>query len=295
MSSNFVGALWALLATLMFAMAAAMVKKIGNEYHVIEILVVRQSVLLLVVLPSIIGNFPEILKTKRPGVHATRLTGASIALVAGFAAVTVLPLTTAVVLGFSQVFMVSLLAIFLLGEKFGLQRVFAILIGFVGVLVVIRPGTDGFANIHSLLPILGAFGAALAIVSVRRLTRTESTATLLAYQAIFVGLIAAIPLYWVWKTPDLYGLMMMIGIGFISSIGQWVGVQALRAAEASVVASMEYMKLIHATIIGYLLFSEWPDIYTFLGAAIIISAAIFTMWREARIKSQQAANSGVPN
>jgi drug/metabolite transporter (DMT)-like permease len=105
---------------------------------------------------------------------------------------------------------------------------------------------------------------------------------LLSYQAIFVGLLAGVPMSWLWVTPEWTGLGLMVGIGLVSSVGQWLGVRALRAGEASLVAGVEYMKLIYATILGYWLFSEWPDMFTLVGAVLIIGSALFTIHREAR-------------
>lgn len=111
-------------------------------------------------------------------------------------AVAVLPFTTAITLAFAQVFFVALLAMWFLKEPVGWQRITAVLVGFIGVVVVMRPGVDGLINILALIPLAGAVGAAFAVISVRRLSQTESTATLLFYQATFVGLLAGIPLIW---------------------------------------------------------------------------------------------------
>jgi drug/metabolite transporter (DMT)-like permease len=117
--------------------------------------------------------------------HALRLVGAFVALSCGIWAVAVLPLTTAITLGFAQVFFVSLLAIWVLRERVGIHRIGAVIVGFIGVVVVMRPGVHGIINLHALIPIAAALGAAIAIISVRTLSQTESTATLLIYQSVF--------------------------------------------------------------------------------------------------------------
>jgi len=277
---NFQGIAWALLATGLFAVVAAMAKVAVEHYHVLQILFFRQVVVFLSALPAISTAFPGSLKTDFPKIHALRLFGAFIALSCGIWAVAELPLTTAITLGFAQVFFVALLATSFLSEKIGSHRSAAVVIGFIGVVIVMRPGVDGIFNVHSLIPIAAALGAAIAIVSVRKLSQTESTATILVYQAVFVGVLAAIPLYWLWVTPDAKGLVLLSTMGILACIGQWVGVKALRLGEASVVGNIEYVKLIYAAILGYIFFNEIPDQYTIIGALVILVSSLYLGYRE---------------
>ncbi len=206
---NIKGILWALLATALFAIVAAMAKVAVTEYHVLQILFFRQIVVFSSCIPSIVKSFPEGLKTQHPKMHAARLIGAFVALSCGIWAVAVLPLTTAITLGFAQVFFVALLALSFLNERVGTHRIAAVIVGFIGVVIVMRPGIEGVINIHALIPILAAFGAGIAVISVRKLSQTESTATLLIYQALFVGALAGVPLLWLWVTPDLNGTLFL--------------------------------------------------------------------------------------
>jgi len=279
-ASNTKGAFWALLATALFASAAAMAKIAVEEFHVLQILFFRQIVVFLSSLPSLAVSFPDSLKTRYPLIHACRLLGAFVGLSFGIWAVALLPLTTAITLGFAQVFFIALLALYFLDESVGIHRIDAIVVGFVGVIVVMRPGVDGILDIHSVVPIIAAIGAAVATISVRKLSQTDSTATLLVYQALFVGLLASIPLLWLWKTPDIAGLSLLLAIGTLATIGQWVGVKALRLGEASVIGNIQYMQLIFAAFLGFFLFDEFPDRYTMLGAGIIVSSAIYLLRRE---------------
>ncbi|MGI9500916.1 MAG: DMT family transporter [Geminicoccaceae bacterium] len=288
-SDNIKGILWALLATALFAVVAAMAKVAVAEYHVLQILFFRQALVFLSSLPSIAKSFPQSLKTRHPGIHALRLIGAFTALSFGIWAVAVLPLTTAITLAFAQVFFVALLALHFLNEPVGVQRIASVIVGFVGVVIVMRPGAEGLVDMHALIPICGALGAAVAITSVRKLSRTESTATLLVYQALFVGVLAGVPLFWLWVTPDLNGMLFLLGMGILATVGQWAGVMALRFGEASVVGNIEYVKLIYAAILGFFLFGEVPDAYTLVGGAIIVGSSIYIFHREARSRNKAAA------
>ncbi|WP_299985984.1 DMT family transporter [uncultured Ruegeria sp.] len=280
MSPNVQGACWALLAAALFAIVAALAKLAAVEYHVLQILFFRQIVVLASTVPAIFRSFPGSLATAYPGLHGVRLAGAFAALSMGIWAVAVLPLTTAVTLGFVQVFFVTVIANWFLGETVGFHRIIAVVAGFCGVLITMQPGTNGLIEWHSLIPIAGAFGAAVAVTSVRKLSQTESTATLLVFQSTFVGLLAGIPMFWLWKTPDLQGLFLLFGMGGVATLGQWVGVRALRLGETSFIAPIEYVKLVYAALFGYLLFREIPDTPTLVGASIIVASSLYIIRRE---------------
>jgi len=281
MAANQRAVLLAFVATAMFAIASAMVKNSVVTYPVLQILFIRQIMVGLSVLPSTVRTFPHNLKTRYPGLHAIRLAGAFAALSMGMWAVAELPLTTATVLAFSQVFLVVLLAALFLKEQIHAYRATAIAVGFAGVIVVIRPGTAGMFDLNALIAIASAAGAAVAIISVRKLSQTESTEALLSYQALFVGLASGIPMLWLWVQPTPGDFAFMLVIGIVATIGQWLGIMSLRTGEASVVGSIEYMKLVYAAILGFLFFAEIPDKYTLAGAALIVISAIFMLKKEA--------------
>ena len=218
-ADNVRGLLWGLLAVGLFSITVVMAKVAVNEYHVLQILFFRQIVVCASCIPSLVRSFPESLRTVRPGIHIARLIGAFTALSCGIWAVSVLPLTTAITLGFAQAFFVAILALVFLNERVGRYRMGAVIVGFLGVLVVMRPGVEGLINIYALIPLLGALGAAVAIISVRRLSQTESTTTLLLYQSLFVGVPAGVPLFWLWVTPDVYGTLFLLTMGVLAAIG----------------------------------------------------------------------------
>jgi drug/metabolite transporter (DMT)-like permease len=287
-SNNLKGVFWALIATALFAAAAAMAKVSVESYHVLQILFFRQLVVFISSLPSIAQSFPASLKTQRPLIHTFRLIGAFIALSGSIWAVSVLPLTTATTLGFAQVFFIALLALYFLKEPVGKHRLSAVVVGFLGVIVVMRPGVDGVLNIHAFIPIVAALGASVAIISVRKLSQTESTSTLMLYQALFVGVLSGVPLLWLWVTPNLPDLLFLLTMGVLAAGGQWAGVIALRLGEASVIGNIQYVQLIYVTLLGFILFAEVPDKYTLIGAAIIISSSVYLMHRESLSKNKGA-------
>ena len=256
---NIKGILWALLANGLFATVATMAKLAVTVYHALQILLFRQIIAFLSSLTSIAKSFPQSLKTHHTGLRVVRLIGVFAALSTSIWAVAVFQLTTAITLAFAQVFFVALLAMKFLGEPVRTHRIGFMIVGFVVVVIVIQPGVDGLFNRYSLIPQVVPVGVAFAVASVRKLSQTESTATLLVYQAVFVGTLASISLFWVWVTPVLPCLILLLAMGSLVTLGQWVGVNALHLGEASVIGNIQYMQLIYEEILGYVQFWRNPE------------------------------------
>jgi len=284
LSGNVRGSIWALLSAGVAIIQISLVKILGETLHLTEIIFFRQLFILAVVLPVMVRNFPEAFKTQYYGLHALRIVGALAAMLLGFAAVINMPLADATTIAFSKSFFVTIFAIFFLSESVGRRRWFAVGVGFVGVMIVMQPGGEGASfGIYGLMALGGAAGAAMVMVIIRKISQSDSTITILAYQSIGVGVVMIIPTMWYWQTPNLYELGLLVGLGCISVLVQTFNIHAYRAGEASAIASIDYTRLIYALIIGLLLFGDWPDATVLIGAAIIISAALYTIHREARV------------
>lgn len=189
-------------------------------------------------------------------------------------------MATAVTLSFAQVFFVALLAFLFHKEAFGPHRISAIVVGFAGVLIVMRPGVSDVGIGAALIPVAGAFAAAIAVTSVRALSQTESTMTLLAYQSIFVGLLSGFAMLWLWVTLTLWEAVFLLLMGALATGANWAGVHALRLGETGVVSNVEYIKLVYAVILGFVILLELPDAFDMLGAVVIMGSAIYMLRRE---------------
>lgn len=280
---NVRGGIFLAFAAAGFGIMVALIKLVGENIPVAQILFVRQIVMALIVAPVILGNFPESLKTNHFGLQLLRIVLALLAMGFGFSAVVNMPLADATSIGFAKSFFVTICAIFFLNEVIGVRRWMAVIIGFIGVLIVMRPGTDSF-TIYGLYALIGAAGAGAVMVVIRILTRTESTTAILTYQALGVGVVVAFPAIWDWVWPTTHEWILLVGIGVISYGAQMLNILAYKFGEASVMASLDYMRLIYAVIFGYFLFSDLPDFWTLLGSAVIIAASIYTIHREAQRK-----------
>lgn len=281
LSGNAKGIAWISVAAILFAGMTAMIKAAGTTIHVTEILVFRQAVMVLIVAPTILADFPSSMKTKRVDLHVARIALAATAMLCGFTAIIHLPLAEATAIGFSKTFFLTIFAIFILKETVGPRRWAATIVGFIGVLVIVRPtGADAF-TLYGFLAICGAACAGMVMILIRILARYDRPVTILTYQALFVGLIMAPPAAYYWTTPTFDEVILLVAIGIISWAAQMCNIQAFKAGEATAIASVDYSRLLYATIIGFVFFSELPDNVTWVGAAIIIGASVYTARREA--------------
>lgn len=284
LTGNVRGSIWALLSACVSVVQVTFVKILGETLHLTEIILFRQLFVMMVILPIIARNFPEAFRTQYPGLHLLRIAGALAAMMLGFTAVIHMPLADATTIGFSKSFFVTIFAIVLLNETVGLRRWSAVGIGFIGVMIVMQPGSGGTSfGIYAAMALGGAAGAALVMVIIRKISQVDKTITIMVYQSIGVGVMMIVPAIWYWKTPTLYEVGLLAGLGGVSILVQTFNIHAYRAGEASAIASIDYTRLVYALAIGLLLFGDWPDQTVFLGAGIIIAAALYTIHREARV------------
>jgi drug/metabolite transporter (DMT)-like permease len=152
---------------------------------------------------------------------------------------------------------------------------------------MMRPGMDGF-DPNSIFALIGAAGAGFVMVIIRLLSKTDKPVTTLAYQAFLVAICVAIPAYYYWQTPTPMEWLLMIAIGVVSYIAQMLNIYAYSWGEASVLASLDYVRLLYATFLGWLVFDTLPGPYTWVGAAVIIAASIYTVHRERKVNTRLA-------
>ena len=293
---NIKGALILMVAALGFSFMVTLIKFVGAHLHVTQILFLRQVGMTLIIAPTLLRNFRSSIKTKRLDLQLLRIFFALIAMMTGFSAIIHLPLADATALAFAKSFFVTIFAILFLGEIVGIRRWSATIIGFFGVIVMLRPGTEGF-SIYGIYAIVGAAAAGVVMVIIRLLSRSEAPVTILTYQAVGVGLAMAIPAFIYWLPPTPFEWLLIALIGIISYFAQKCNIYAYKWGEASLLASLDYVRLIYTTLLGYLVFDNLPGVYTWIGATIIVSASIYTVHRESKLRkiTPQAPNSRTHN
>ena len=276
-----------MLAAFGFSLMVAMIKVAGERLPVTQILFIRQMGMAIMLAPVLIKTFPGSLKSGQRHLKFLRIFLALNAMLFGFTAVINMPMADATAIAFAKSFFVTIFAVLFLKETVGLYRWSAVAVGFLGVLVMLRPGAEGY-SIYGLMAVGGAACAGMVMVIIRKLSRTDPPSTILAYQAIGVGLIMAVPAYIQWIPPTSTEWALLAAIGFVSYFAQKANIYAYSYGEASMLASLDYVRLIYATLFGWILFSELPSISTWVGAAIIVLASIYTVHRESKRKQKLA-------
>eukprot|EP00903_Cladosiphon_okamuranus_P001897 g1895.t1 len=234
-------------------------------------------------------------QTENPRGHLIRATIGLSAMVCGFTALSLLPLPDATAIGFATPLFVVVLAFFLLGETVRIYRWSAVGVGFIGILVVLSPHLgeehlDGPSTLGAVIGIMGAGFAALAMITVRKLCETERTSTIVTWFAGASTILALLtfPLGLMlpgqaWVMPDATTAGLLVLIGLAGGVGQILLTQSYRFADASTIAPFDYVNMLWAIIIGWLVFSETPVGEVVLGALIVIAAGIFVIYREHKL------------
>jgi drug/metabolite transporter (DMT)-like permease len=204
-----------------------------------------------------------------------------------------LPLADATAIAFSQPLFSVVVAAAIAGEKVRWRRWSATIIGFAGVLVMVRPG-EGSLQLGALVALANAAAVAVSILLVKRLSDTETPLMILTQFAIFSTILLALPAIWVWRWPDLWGWVLAVGIALSATIGQYFWVQAFKSGEMSAVAPFEYMRLPFAVFVGWLVWGEMPVIWTYIGAAIVIGSALYIAHREHQLARERRRMAVTP-
>jgi drug/metabolite transporter (DMT)-like permease len=272
---------WVVLSGMLFAVMGVLVKLAGPRLPVAQVTFFRAACGFLTLLPFAIAAGPGVLKTKRPLGHLMRgLIGAT-AMFCGFYALANLPLAAATAYGFTKPLFLVLLAAFMLGEKVRARRITATVAGFVGVLVMLRPHAG--IEFAALVALFGAACVAGVVVSIKLLIRTEKPVTVLIYFGFISTAIMAAPAWAVWVPPNSTELMLLMAVGAMGASGQSAMIRAYTLAEATAIGPLDYLRLLYAAALGYLVFGEVPDLWMWAGAGIIIASTLYIARREARL------------
>ena len=227
-------------------------------------------------------------KTKRPMLHAFRAVSGTIAIIALFVALRNLPLADVISLTFTGPLFVTIMSVIFLSEKVGIRRWSAVLIGFIGMLFIVRPAFQEM-NLYYIFPIIFSLGFANVAISIRSLSKTEPNYLIAFYfslLALFIGL-STIVNGWIWPTP--YEALLFAILGLSGGVANLLLTQSYRLADASLVSPIKYLSLVVAVVAGYLIFSEIPKSMTLLGASLIVVSSFIIFRREATLKKQVVA------
>jgi len=274
------GVLWMCLAALLYSSAAGAVRWLSPDYNALELNFFRNVVALIVLVPLVVREGLASLATRRPGAHATRMLFSWVGNMALFFALAELPIADVGALIFTQPLMTMALAVLVLGQKAGWRIWIACLIGFAGALVILRPGLAQVSPASALV-LTAAFTFACASTVIKSMSRTETTLAITLYMNLAMLPLSFVATLFVWKWPAWHDLFAMFALGFLYTGAQYAIAKAITAADARVVQPFDFLRLPFATVIGFVLFHELPDLWTWIGAAIIFLASTYAFRLEA--------------
>jgi drug/metabolite transporter (DMT)-like permease len=283
---NIQGAAWLVSGGFIFTSSGVMIRLLSEQVESVQTAFFRAVLSVLMLLPLMLSGKVQPWTSKRLTGHFWRTVAGTASMVLGFYAVSMLPLADATAISFSQPLFSVVVAALLAGEKVRWRRWTATVVGFAGVLVMVRPGA-GALQLGALVALANAAMVAFSILLVKRLSDSETPLMILTQFAIWSTLLLAAPAIWVWRWPDAWGWTLAVGIAVSATVGQYFWVQAFKAGEMSAVAPFEYLRLPFAVFVGWLIWGEMPVVWTYVGAGIVIASALYIAHREATLAKER--------
>jgi drug/metabolite transporter (DMT)-like permease len=271
-----------------FGLMAIVIRIASHQLHPFEIAFFRSFFGALVALPLLARDGLHTLRTDRIGFYVVRCAIGTASMLASFWAIAHLPLAQAIALSYSSPLFVTIGAVLFLGEVVRMRRWSAVVAGFIGVLVIVRPGTDSFTA-ASLVAVFSAAMTGIVTISIKFLSRSDAANTIVLLTTLLwvpLSLPAAL-MVWQWPQTDLWPWLILAGV--LGTGGQYFWTHALRIADASTLAPFSYLQLLIVAALAWLLFGEGVDRFTALGAAIIIGTSLYIMRREAKVAHRSDA------
>lgn len=263
----------------LFSFGDMLAKLLTESMHPLQIAWSRQTGMLVGVLIMLSVKGVSVLRSANPSLQIARGTLAATSAAAFIYAVSYVPLADAVAITFVAPFFVTMLGALILKEQVGWRRWSAVAIGFVGTLIVIRPGM-GVMHPAAFLLIFAAGAFSLRQVLSRVLAGADSVMTTVSYTAIVSAGLLTLPLPFIWTTPTMEQLLIILAIGAIAAMAETLVIMALDMAQAVVLAPVHYTLIIWGTFYGFFVFGQLPDGWTWFGTAIIVASGLYTLNRE---------------
>lgn len=296
------GAIWMVVAAWSFTAMLVCVRYLAGRYPAIEVVFFRALVGLLFVLPPLLSHGVPGLRTTVLHLHITRACFGLMAMLCYYYAAPRLPLADITTYSFAIPLFVTLGAVIFLKEKVDAPRWLATFVGFIGVLIMLRPGFGG--AVHTIGPASPSFGGfslpilmvmasvlfyAGAWISMKFLTRTDKASVIVFYQNIITVPLVAIPTFIFGSVPTLPDFGLLIGVGIFGAMAHFAQARSFGAADASAVMPYDFLRLPFAVACAWLMFSEITGIWTWAGAVIIFGATYYITWHETRVRRRSAA------
>ncbi len=273
-------ALLAIGATLFGSFMGAGVKLLSNELHPIIICFYRCLMGLIIITPFVARNNFKALQTDNMRLQIFRALINIISMICWFSAIGMMHFEKATALGFTTPLFTTVLAVIILGEVIRFHRTAALLLGFIGILIIIRPGYMPF-EFGTILMLIASFSFSFVLIFVKKLSATDSSLTIIFYHLLYMTPAFFILSLFYWQSINFNQLVIFSLMGSSGLLSHWCLAQAFKMSDTTFVMPLQFTKLIWASLIGLFIFSEQPDIWTWVGGVIIFISVVYITYREA--------------
>lgn len=270
------------LSTVLFALMAVVIRLASSTQHPFEIAFFRNFFGLLFTLPLFIRHGPGLFKTQKLPLYLLRCAIGTVGMLAGFWAIVHLPLAQAVALSYSTPIFVTIGAVWVLGEVVRARRWAAVVVGFIGVIVLLHPSPSSF-NAASLVALLAALMSASVAISIKFLTRTERPDAIVMYTTLLWVPMSLLPALFVWQWPSGITWLWLILAGLFGTVAHLCWTRALQLGEASMLTPISFLQVLIVGAFGWWLFDEVVDAFTLIGALIVFASSVYIAYRETRL------------
>jgi drug/metabolite transporter (DMT)-like permease len=276
------GALYMLGSALLFSVMGALIKIVSVRLPNEMVVFFRSAMGLLVLMPWLWHRGLHRLRTRHFGAQAARALAGLAAMYCFFYAIAHMPLAEATLLNYSTPLFVPFIAALWLGERVPAKLGWVLAVGFTGILFILKPGLALFTPV-ALIGLASGMFAAVAMVGIRRLTRTEPAARIVFYFSAISTAVSAVPLLWAWQAPDPGLWLLLVLMGLVASLAQLLLTRAYASAPAAQVGPFTYATVVFAALVGWAFWGEVPDGYSLFGAGLVVLGGVLAIRRFGRI------------
>ena len=281
---------YTLISIFFFSFMGVFIRKSSENIHIFEVIFFRNLLACLIIIPLMYSSGLASFKMYRPGLFVWRAIFVSIGMFAGFSALTLIPLAQATAISFTTPIFVTILAIFIFGEVIKFRRIAAILVGFIGMLIIVQPGVE-VVSFGITLAFIGAFFHSINLLIVKKLTAHETANAIVVWMVIMLVPISFVPAIFVWEWPSALTWLYLWCLAICGTVGHSFFTRAYSLAEITSLQPFQFIKLPLIALLAWVIFSEVPAYWTWLGGAIIFSSTVYITRREAKINKSNIVSS----
>jgi len=274
-----------LLTGLLFVGVTGVVRHLGTDMNPMQAAFIRYAFGVVLIAPVLLRLFAAGARPSRLGLHMLRGVAHGAAVMLWFFAMARIPIAQVTAIGFTTPIFTTIGAALFLSERLHTRRIVAVVVSFLGTMIILRPGVLNI-ELGALAQLAAAPLFACSFLIAKKLTQTESSATIVAYMSVFVTLALLPPALLVWRTPTLTELGWLFVTAILATSGHYTFTRAMQSVELTVLQPFSFLQLVWATLLGYYSFAEVPDAWTLVGGAVIIASVTYIAHREGRAASR---------